>query len=860
MEKKFIIVDGSSLLHRAFYALPPFTSSKGVNTGAVYGLANMLLKIVKEEKPDYMAVAFDKSRKTFRTDIYSEYKAHRKETPHELSEQFPIAIHLVEAFGIKALQADDYEADDIIGTLSVKARIHNINSIIVTGDKDALQLINDSTVVFLTKKGISEIKLFDEVALKEEYGLEPSQIVDLKALMGDASDNIPGIPGVGEKTANKLLAEYGTVENLLENAGKVKGKLGEKIAAGKDIALLSKKLATIDTYMDIPFEPRTFTITPDRDMMENILSELELRNIKDKVEVLFSAKEAALDDSQQADALEEMSMVFSAEHARELLCTEHDNVFFHSYVLGELPDITLDAVEALLQGKPYLFRYSHQSWDILEKWLSMKNVSKVGCDVKSFYQACKNSGINIDGLLDDCAIAAYLCDPSINNYNMTNLAEKFGVRSKGLSQSALLKNLFEKLMQNLEENRQEELYKSLELPLVRVLADMELNGIKVDKDELEKMSKELAEKIDVLQKDITQMAGEEFNINSPKQLGVVLFERLALPVQKKTKTGYSTDAEVLENLSGLHPIVDAILEYRFLSKLQSTYLEGMKPLINEKTGRVYTHFQQLVTNTGRLSSTAPNLQNIPVRTETGKRIREFFVPGESFDWIMSFDYSQVELRILAHISEDPLFTEAFLHGEDIHKRTAAEVFGMPLEEVTSVMRNRAKAVNFGIVYGISDYGLARDLGISRTEAGEYIKNYLARYQGIQAFMKNTIDDARKKGYVTTLFNRRRYLPDINSSNFNSRSFAERTAINTPIQGTAADIIKKAMVDVAAVLKGRNLKSRLLLQVHDELVFEVPDDEVAVMNELITDTMQKTVALKVPLIVDAAKGKNWAQTK
>ena len=855
MKNKFIIIDGSSLVHRAFYALPPLVNKAGVNTGAVYGFLNMLIRLLQDEAPEFIAVAFDKSRKTFRNEMYSEYKAQRKETPSELSEQFPLVSDLIRSFGITVLELEGFEADDIIGTLARQAEEQGVNSVIVTGDKDALQLIDKNTKVLLTKKGISEVKMMDIAALQEEYALQPVQITDLKGLMGDSSDNIPGVPGVGEKTALKLLAEYQTVENLLENADKIKGKLGEKIQQNQEIAILSKKLATIDRNVPVEFSPDQFVLNPDRARVDAMLAQLEFRNFANKIDVLFGeSKKTEPQESKQVEVVQ------SKEQAQSILFAKQEASYLCYYTDGNLPEIKLEGLEVFTGEQVAFFKPADESWPVVKKWLCDEAFHKIGCDVKSLYQACEHEGIDIRGLTDDCAVAAYLCDPSINNYTLQELAAHFSLRDNTLCASQLLQKLFALLQQQLSDMQLEELYNSIEFPLTKVLAGMEIKGIKVDEKQLDEMSKELHGKTDILQNQIYKLAGEEFNINSPKQLGSILFEKLALPVQKKTKTGYSTDAEVLDNLSGLHPIVDEIIEYRMLSKLQSTYLEGLKPLINKQTKRVYTHFQQFVTTTGRLSSTDPNLQNIPIRTETGKRIREFFVPGEAFDWLVSFDYSQVELRILAHISGDPLFTEAFLKDQDIHTRTASEVFGVDIDEVTPQLRSRAKAVNFGIVYGISDYGLARNLGISRTEAATYIKNYFARYQGIKAFMEKAIEDARRNGYVTTMFNRRRYLPEINSSNFNRRSFAERTAINTPIQGTAADIIKKAMVDVAEVLSKEKLKSNLLLQVHDELVFEAPEGELEQLAKVVKDKMQNAASLDVPLVVDAAAGKNWSATK
>lgn len=857
MSGKFLIIDGSSLLYRAFYALPPLVNSKGVNTGAVYGFTNMLIKLLAEVEPKYIVVAFDKSRKTFRTELYNDYKTQRKETPQELVEQFPLIKQLLTAWGITTLEIDGYEADDIIGTLAAQASNENIDNIIVTGDRDALQLIDEKTTVLITKKGISTMQLFDVNVLKEEYDLTPPQIVDLKGLMGDSSDNIPGVPGVGEKTALKLLKEYQTVENLLANVDKVKGKLGEKLVANKQQAEMSKVLATICKQVPLSIDDLTkLTINMNKEQLEKLLAEFEFRNVANKI---FSNPSKTV-NKKQSDVSIAVEEITELEEAKTELLAENTVFYIKHLVEGDFPRIKLVGLEVFNGKKAFSLKNTTSAWQIVDGWLKDDSFKKVGCNIKSLYQVCQNADINLAGIKDDCAVMAYLIDPAISKYDIKSLSQHFAVDNEELTDVENLAKLYVTLKEKMQHMEIVKLYEEIEFPLIKVLAEMELNGIAVNKNQLQDMSKKIGLKVQQITKKIHEMAGEEFNISSPKQLGVILFERLALPVMKKTKRGYSTDAEVLDNLSGLHPIVDAILEYRLLSKLQSTYLEGMQPLIDEETNRIYSHFQQLVTTTGRLSSTEPNLQNIPVRSELGKHIREFFVPGKGFDYMMSFDYSQVELRILAHISGDPLFTEAFAEGQDIHTRTASEVFGEPLESVTSEQRSRAKAVNFGIAYGISDYGLARDLGISRTEASSYIKNYFERYTGIKKYMEETIEQAKQKGYVTTMFNRRRYLPEINDRNFNRRSFAERTAINTPIQGTAADIIKLAMVEVAQLLKEHKLKSRMLLQVHDELVFEVVKDEVEVLTKLVKERMQQAVKLNVPLVVDAEIGENWAQTK
>ena len=785
MADKFLVIDGSSLIHRAFFALPQLTTKSGVHTGAVYGFCNMLLRLLADVQPKWLAVAFDKSRKTFRTEMYADYKGQRKPTPSELSEQFPLARKVLEAMDIAVLELDNYEADDIIGTFAVHAP-KEADVIIVTGDRDELQLLDARTSVYFTKRGISDLKIYTPEVFAEDYeGLAPKQLIDLKGLMGDNSDNIPGIPGVGPKTALKLIGEYGTVENVLENADKISGKaLREKVLNNKESALLSKKLATIFTDVPVDTDLKNYELQALKPEARTLLQDLEFRNMYDR----FSA-----------------------------------------------------------------------GWQALYNWLADADSPKACCDSKVVIKTALCLGLEAKGITDDVAIAAYLIDPGRSDYSIKALAEAYLPRAFA-QECKSVAELVPVLRAKLNEHEQIKLYEEMELPLARTLAKMELAGIKPDVALLDALTKEMSAQIAALEIMAVEQAGEEFNLKSTKQLGVVLFEKLGLPVIKKTKTGYSTDVSVLEQLRNEHPLVRTILEHRKLTKLHSTYLEGMRPLINAKTGRIHTHFQQLVTVTGRLSSTDPNLQNIPTRTELGKKIREIFIPGEGYDYLLSCDYSQVELRVLAHIAQDKLLLESFLHGQDVHARTAAEVFGVPLDEVTGTMRTRAKAVNFGIVYGISDFGLAKQLDISRKEAGKYIDSYFERYTGVKKYMEDMVAQARKDGYVQTLFGRRRYLPDINSRNFNLRGFAERTAINTPIQGTAADIIKIAMVNVQKVLEEGKYKSRILLQVHDELLLEVTEAEREEVGALVKQTMESAVKLSVPLIADVNYGKNWADAK
>ena len=865
MADKFLVIDGSSLIHRAFFALPPLMTKQGLHTGAVYGLCNMLLKLLGDLQPAYMAVAFDKSRKTFRTELYADYKGQRKPTPSELSEQFPLAMKVLGTMGIPTLELDNYEADDIIGTFAVHAP-EDVEVIIVTGDRDELQLVDTRTKVYYTKRGISDIQIFDEAEFAANYeGLVPKQLIELKGLMGDTSDNIPGVPGVGPKTALKLIKEYGDVETVLENIDKVSGKaLKAKLADNKESALLSKKLATICTEAPVDTDIAKYALAPLREEARTLLQDLEFRNMYDRFASVLGGAQHSFDlfgetVEQESAPTEHVTLPAQAAQLFTALKACREAVPVAVTVSGQLPELYFSRAELLVEGKVYILDSFSSCWDKFDAWLADADCKKLTVDSKELYKCCLCRKVQAQGVVDDVALAAYLADPGHNSYALADLSKRY-LASMLPTDCENIALLAVQLREQLKEYEQLALYEELELPLAPVLAKMELSGITPDMELLAQLNEDMTARIAQLEKQAMEQAGEEFNLKSPKQLGVILFERLQLPVIKKTKTGYSTDAKVLEALEGKHPLIATILEHRKLAKLQSTYLDGLKPLVNAKTGRIHTHFQQTVTVTGRLSSTDPNLQNIPTRTEEGKQIRRIFVPGAGYDYLMSCDYSQVELRILACIAQDELLLDAFRHGQDIHARTAAEVFGVPLAEVTHEMRSRAKAVNFGIVYGISDFGLAKQLDVGRKEAAGYIESYFARYTGVKKYMEDIVAKAREQGYVSTLMGRRRYLPDIRHSNFNLRSFAERTAINTPIQGTAADIMKKAMIDVERALEQAGCRSRILLQVHDELVLEVKEDERERVAELVRATMQAAASLEIPLLADVNFGKNWAETK
>lgn len=870
-QKRFIVLDGSSLIFRAFYALPPdLSDSHGQPTGAIFGFSNMLTKLIAEQQPDLMALAFDKSRHTFRTERYADYKGTRDKTPEELLSQFPLLREFAANMGIPFLEKDNYEADDIIGTLATQAAAEGYDVRVVTGDRDALQLVRPNLRVLLTKKGISELKDYDTAAFEEEYGFEPLKLIDLKGLMGDTSDNIPGIPGVGPKTASKLLLTYGSVENVLAHVEDVSGKkLKERLMEYADQARLSKELATIELHVpEIEFVEADYRIQPDMEKMQAFCDAHELRAVWRNFERLYGPAELALDLGGTGDAAADDLSYDLWDEAAIKAAAEAPYLAVSGIFSGLAPFASLEGL-AVVAGPDaekagFVPKNSAAFSALLNLLESEKQAAVFG--LKRYDQA----GVRGQNDFFDIELAAYLLEPERSKYALPELSQKYlqemapesfaDERNKAVWEAKTISRLYPLLGAKLEEEELTHLMDTVELPLVEVLAAMEQNGVYVNRAHLAEKTEEVADRLQTIEQSIYEMAGHTFNLNSPKQLGTVLFEELDLPVRKKTKTGYSTNAEVLESLRLEHPIVEQILAYRLWSKLKSTYLDGITGLIRTDTGRVHTSFNQTVTATGRLSSSDPNLQNIPVRTEEGRMIRALFEPGEGYDYLLSADYSQIELRLLAHMSGDENFIDAFKRGQDIHARTAAEVFGIPLEEVTPELRRHAKAVNFGIVYGISDFGLARNLHISRKEAGDYISRYFERYPGVRAFMDKVVAEAHETGYVTTMFGRRRELPAIKSRNFNQRMLAERMAMNTPIQGTAADVIKLAMIAAYHKLKEAGVKSRILLQVHDELVLEVVESELDVVQAILRESMEHVVALSVPLIIDIHWGRNWAEAK
>ncbi|WP_026766729.1 DNA polymerase I [Selenomonas ruminantium] len=867
MSQRFVILDGSSLMYRAFYALPPLTDSQGRPTNAIFGFSNMLTKLLTELQPDKLVIAFDKGKTTFRTERYADYKGTRDKTPEELLAQIPLLHEFAAAFGISFIEKERYEADDIIGTLATKAAGAGHAVMVVTGDRDALQLVRPNLKVLLTKKGISELKEYDEAAFTEEYGFAPIKLIDLKGLMGDTSDNIPGVPGVGPKTASKLLLEYGSLEEVLNHIENISGKkLKERLTENREQAILSKELATIECQVpDMELDWPSYSITPDHQRMQAFCDSYELKAVWKNFVKIYGEGEILLDFSAPAAVEADLSYDTWDKAAVEKELKAAECIAVSGVFTGKAPFAKLTgAAVCALPAKKLGFITDSEGLSVLQKLMSEKPVAVKG--LKAYYQA----GVAAADSFFDIDLAAYLLAPEASKYELDRLVQEYlpslqkpegltGEQAESVWAAYALASLQPVLAAKLAELKLEKLYADIELPLVEVLAAMEQNGIYINREELDKKGAELDARLKNLQEDIYVLAGTEFNINSPKQLGEVFFERLELPPVKKTKTGYSTNAEVLETLRDKHPVVEQVLQYRTLSKLKSTYIDGMRDLIGEE-GRIYTSFNQTVTATGRLSSSDPNLQNIPVRTEEGRTIRALFEPGEGYDCLLSADYSQIELRILAHVSQDELFMDAFKKEQDIHARTASEVFGVPLEQVSSELRRHAKAVNFGIVYGISDFGLAKDLHIARKDAKSYIDNYFARYTGVKQFIDDTVEQAHKDGFVKTIFDRRRELPAINSRNFMQRSLAERMAMNTPIQGAAADIIKLAMIAVYHKLQAAGVKSRILVQVHDELVLEVVDSEREQVQAILKETMENIVKLSVPLLIDMHAGKNWAEAK
>ncbi|MGL4989786.1 MAG: DNA polymerase I [Sarcina sp.] len=875
--ERLLILDGNSLLNRAFYALPPLNNKEGICTNAIYGFSNMLFKMKNDIAPDNIVCTFDRKAPTFRHLEYKEYKAGRKKMPPELAQQFPLVKDMLKMLSVTIYEIDGFEADDLIGSLAKYAENEGIEVFIITGDKDALQLATDNVNVCITKKGVSEIDCFDKDRMIEDYGVTPTQFIDVKGLMGDKSDNIPGVPGVGEKTAFKLIQEYGNIENVLMNIDNISGKkLKENLTEYSEQAIFSKKLATINTDVPIDFDLEEIRSSKDYDIngLKKFFTKLEMKIPEEKI-AKFSGKniddikEKPMDTSileiKTVDELEKMiSMVDSEIYIKcidkndTLYSTiEFDKIFINSndknYVLL-MENLLSNGILNDIKGNKLI------------KQLFESDIKKIFYKSKIAMKILSKYNIEIKNLDFDIEVAAYLLDSSKGEYPVLELAKiyldrypTFEEDDKDIVEVSLLKDITKKLKEEIENANMTKLLYEIEMPLIKVLAAMEEIGFKVDKSMLDELSIKFKSELLKTQKEIYEMSEEEFNINSPKQLGKILFEKLDLPVIKKTKTGYSTNAEVLEKLSDKHEIIDKIIYYRQLSKIYSTYVEGLKAVIDNDSS-IHSNFNQTITTTGRLSSTEPNLQNIPIKYEMGREIRKVFKARGENQVILSADYSQIELRVLAHMSEDKNMIDGFNHQSDIHTKTASEVFEVPIDEVTKTMRSRAKAVNFGIVYGISDFSLAKDLKIKIEEAREYMNIYFDRYPNIKVFIDNVLNEAKNNGYVTTMLGRRRFIPEIAASNKIVKALGERLAMNAPIQGTAADIIKLAMVNVFNRLEEKKLKSKLILQVHDELILNVYKDELDIVKNIVKTEMENVLDLDIPLDVDINIGDTWYDAK
>ena len=896
---RLVLIDGNSIMNRAFYGImgsKMLTTTDGTYTNAVYGFLTILFKIEEDLNPDYIAVAFDLKGPTKRHEMYEGYKANRHGMPDELASQMPIIKNVLKSMNIKILEKQGYEGDDILGTISNIAAKQGIDVTILSGDRDTFQLASDKVTIRIprTKAGKTENEDYDEARIMDEYGIEPKQLIEVKGLMGDTSDNIPGIPGVGEKTALSLIRNYGTIDNLYNevennpNLLDVRGKLKEKIIDNKELAYLSKELGKIDT--EVPLEEKIDDLELKEWNKTDVYSLFKYLRFNRFIERFNMQNEDEI--KEYTDNLFEHIEITNNENLNKIIekiKKDKEIVYYietqeceNSIISKKIKSITIynykenTCYYILIDNNLNLFK------EIFED----KEIQKIGYRQKIDYILLKEAGIDPTGFKYDIEIAAYIINPTENKYNIEKLATQYLTIDLDITNNKVetqmnlfeetetsneeyikfncirayaIYNIYIKTLEKLKETNQEELFNNIEMPLVEVLADMQFNGIYVDKEQLIEFGRKLKDEIEKLTGEIYKIAGEEFNINSPKQLGIILFEKLKLPVIKKTKSGYSTDVDVLEKLKKEHIIIEKILDYRQLCKLNSTYVEGLIPYINNKDNKIHSYFHQTVTATGRISSSDPNLQNIPTRFDLGKQIRKVFKPSKDSIFIDA-DYSQIELRVLAHIANDENMINAFNNDEDIHTQTASRVFNTPINEVTKKQRSDAKAVNFGIVYGISDFGLAEQLGITRKQAKAYIEQYLDKYESIKNFMNNTKEYAKEKGYVETLFNRRRYIPEMNSNNFMVRQFGARAAMNTPIQGTAADIMKIAMIELYKKLKEEKMNSKILLQIHDELLLDVKKNEKNRVEELLKNSMENAMKLKVPLKVELSEAKNWYNAK
>lgn len=852
-KEKLILIDGNALLYRSFYALPPLKTKKGTPTGGVYGFTRILIKLLREEKPNYIACVFDKGKKTFRHRKWEEYKATRPETPDELSQQGPLVKEILRGFHIPFFEQEEYEADDILATLAKKGEKAGVKIKIFTGDKDIFQIISPSISIVRFKKGISETQVFDVQTAKEKYKISPEQMADYLSLVGDAADNIPGVAGIGPKRATRLIRRFGNIETMLSNLNELPPKLANKIKKNTDQIKISKNLATIVTGISLKFDlEKLKTKTINKDDLLPIFKELEFKELIKKLEMkdYKEKKEAKVISCQDPSFL-----INKISHHRLILQVEANNSEWQ-IALSSPNEQAIFKVD--LGEDPC----RHPSFTSLKGALTSERIKKIGHNLKDAIIDLNKWGIRLKGVEFDTGIAAYLLNSSYASYSLQDICINYlGEDTNNLaspsSKVQFINKLYPILKKELEECKMWHLFQKIEMPLVKILAEMQLKGIKVEPKILKEFSHRIREKRRQIEKEIYQSMGEKFNINSSQQLGKILFEKLNLPPVKKTKTGYSTSEEVLRTLSVINPDLTKILEYRHLSKLESSYINPLSELIDPCTGRIHTSFSQTTASTGRLSSFNPNLQNIPIREDLGKEIRKCFVAEEGYLFV-SADYSQIELRILAHLAQDKNLISAFLRGEDIHRQAAAEIFNVLPLQVTPGMRRQAKAVNFGITYGISAFGLARDLGIPEKEAQKYINIYFNRYPMVKTYIEKTIDEAQKKGFITTLMGRRRYIPTINSRNTRKRKLGERMAINSRIQGSAADLIKSAMVNLHHRLKEGRLSALMVLQIHDELVLEVAGDRVDEVRKIVKKEMETAVELSVPVVVDTKVGQNWAQ--
>lgn len=909
---KLVLIDGNSILNRAFYGImgsKMLTTKDGKYTNAVYGFLAILFKVLDDTKPDYIAVAFDLKAPTARHKMYEGYKANRKGMPNELAEQMPIVKEILTDMNITIIEKETYEADDILGTLSKKAEKEGMDVVIVSGDRDTFQLASNKVTIRIphTKVGKTEVDYFDEEAIIEKYGIKPKQLIDVKGLMGDTSDNIPGVSGIGEKTALELIKKYKTIDGLYkaidEKKDDLKPKTKEKLVNDKEMAYLSKTLGTINREVPLDNKIEDLKIKEwNKEKVTEKFKELNFNRFMERFNLKEeSAESGGIDLSK--DLFKTKDIAVSNKYIEDVIKKVKENKKLIFSILKEKCEDTekiiskkITCISIYIEAENTVFSVSvnneQQFVQVFKEIFESKDIQKYGHDLGEDYVILKQLGITMNAICYDTKISAYDLNPTDSKYTIENLSiqylniyldeylEKHGIskqqnrqldlftgieeennydRIKNDLYSYLIQKIAEVTYKKLEEENLLNLFNNIEMPLVKVLGEMQFNGMPIEKDELIEFGSKLKEQIESLKQDIYMSVGEEFNINSTQQLGKILFEKLKLPVYKKTKTGYSTDSDILEKLLQEHPVIEKILEYRSLVKLNSTYVEGLIPYINPKTQRIHSYFHQTITATGRISSTEPNLQNIPTRVEQGKQIRKAF-NTKSGRIFIDADYSQIELRVLAHISKDEHMIDAFKNDEDIHKQAASKVLGIPIEKVTKEQRSAAKAVNFGIVYGISDYGLAQQLGISNKKAKEYIKQYLEKYSGVKAFMDNIVEKAKEDGYVETLFHRRRYIPELKSNNYMIRQFGSRAAMNTPIQGTAADIMKIAMINVFNKLQEENLDAKLVLQIHDELIIECDEKIKEKVKEILQDCMENAAKLDVPLNVETSEATSWYDVK